>query len=379
MAQKRSTGHPLSSGLSLPDMVENALQSIVEIRTDVSGGTGFIVNDAGLVVTNKHVIRGANSINLRLVNGDRFNASVVGGHATLDLAYLLIGSDAEFEPIAVGDSDAVRVGELVIIIGFPIASELGAEPTVSQGIVSAKRNGLIQTDAPVNPGNSGGPMLDQFGNVVGVVVSRIAQSGGSDIAGIGFAIPINEAKSDLGDDVTPGEVLNTPTPFPTIEPTPDIEATKTVIEAIDAQRRLEDQATRTAIEAEQEADRFAASLEATRIAGLPTPTSTRLPTATPTPTPTPLPTPTPTPEPVPTPEPTATPHPSTYCRAWEALVLEWVRDGNKYRWDLAPDHPNLTARQASGICITAFPQVLFGQVGKPQQRHQPLRVLGQPP
>ena len=200
MAQKRSTGHPLSSGLSLPDMVENALQSIVEIRTDVSGGTGFIVNDAGLVVTNKHVIRGANSINLRLVNGDRFNASVVGGHATLDLAYLLIGSDAEFEPIAVGDSDAVRVGELVIIIGFPIASELGAEPTVSQGIVSAKRNGLIQTDAPVNPGNSGGPMLDQFGNVVGVVVSRIAQSGGSDIAGIGFAIPINEAKSDFGDE-----------------------------------------------------------------------------------------------------------------------------------------------------------------------------------
>ena len=193
---------------------------------------------------------------------------VVGGHATLDLAYLLIGSDAEFEPIAVGDSDAVRVGELVIIIGFPIASELGAEPTVSQGIVSAKRNGLIQTDAPMNPGNSGGPMLDEFGNVVGVVVSRIAQSGGSDIAGIGFAIPINEAKSDLGDDVTPGEVLNTPTPFPTIEPTPDIEATKTVIEAIDAQRRLEDQATRTAIEAEQEADRFAASLEATRSAPL---------------------------------------------------------------------------------------------------------------
>ena len=102
---KTDFGHPLSSGLSLPDMVENALQSVVEIRTDVSGGTGFIVNDAGLVVTNKHVIRGANSINLRLVNGDRFNASVVGGHATLDLAYLLIGSDAEFEPIAVGDPE----------------------------------------------------------------------------------------------------------------------------------------------------------------------------------------------------------------------------------------------------------------------------------
>ena len=206
-------------------------------------------------------------------------------------------------------------------------------------------------------------MLDQFGNVVGVVVSRIAQSGGSDIAGIGFAIPINQAKSDLGDDVTPGEVLNTPTPFPTIEPTPDIEATKTVIEAIDAQRRLEDQATRTAIEAEQEADRFAASLEATRIAGLPTPTSTPLPTATPTPTPTPLPTPTPTPEPTPTPLPTATPHPSTYCRAWEALVLEWVRDGNVYDQfsrrlatdSSVPDHPNLTASLADDLCIIDFP------------------------
>ena len=262
---------------------------------------------------------------------------------------------------------------------------------MSQGIVSAKRNGLIQTDAPVNPGNSGGPMLDQFGNVVGVVVSRIAQSGGSDIAGIGFAIPINQAKSDLGDDVTPGEVLNTPTPFPTIEPTPDIEATKTVIEAIDAQRRLEDQATRTAIEAEQEVDRFAASLEATRIAGLPTPTSTPLPTAicrlsgsytdrrtsdphstplptaTPTPTPTPLPTPTPTPEPVPTPAPSATPlptptpHPNVYCEEWEALVLDHIRrGGSKNRRDV-PDHPNLSANQGFNFCITNFP---VGQLGR---------------
>ena len=230
-------------------------------------------------------------------NGDRFAATVVDGHDTLDLAYLAIDSDTQFLPIALGDSDAVRVGETVIIIGFPIAAELGVEPTVSQGIVSAKRDGLVQTDAPVDPGNSGGPMLDQFGNVVGVVVSRIEQSGGSDIAGIGFAIPINEVKADLGDDVTPGEVLPTPTPFPTIAPTPDIEATKTVIEAIDAQRRLEEQATRTAIEAVQEAERYAASLEATRVAGLPTPTPTPLPTATPTPTPTPSPTATPTPPP----------------------------------------------------------------------------------
>ena len=196
----------------------------------------------------------------------------MGGHETLDLAYLDIDAYAEFVPIAVGDSDAVRVGETVIVIGFPIAAALGAEPTVSQGIVSAKRDGLVQTNAPVNPGNSGGPMLDQFGNVVGVVVSRIEQSGGSDITGIGFAIPINEVTSDLGDDVTPGDVLPTPTPFPTIAPTPDVEARRTALEAIDAQRRLEEQGTRTAVEAAQEAERFAASLEATRIASIPTPT-----------------------------------------------------------------------------------------------------------
>ena len=212
-------------------------------------------------------------------------------------------------------------------------------------------------------------MLDQFGNVVGVVVSRIAQSGGSDIAGIGFAIPINEVKSDLGDDVTPGEVLNTPTPFPTIKPTPDIEATKTVIEAIDAQRRLEDQATRTAIEAEQEADRFAASLEATRIAGLSTPTSTPTPTATPLPTPTPTPEPVPTPAPTATPLPTPTPHPSFYCEEWEALVLDYIKRGGaynsvdygQYRSGNVPDHPHLDAKLGFRFCITNFP---VGQLGR---------------
>ena len=196
---------PLSSGLSLPDMVENAIQSIVEIRAGNSGGTGFIVSDAGLVVTNKHVVEGAGSITLRLVNGDQYAATIAGENPTLDLAYLWTDEVADLVPIAVGDSDEARVGENVIIIGFPIADSLGSEPTVSQGIISAKRDGMLQTDAPINPGNSGGPMLDHLGNVIGVVVSRVEESGGRDIAGIGFAIPINEVRLDLGGELIQGD------------------------------------------------------------------------------------------------------------------------------------------------------------------------------
>lgn len=152
---KTEFGQPLSSGLSLPDMVENALRSLVEIRTGFGTGSGFLVSDTGLVVTNQHVVQGANSIGIRMAEGGSYTASVVGQHPTQDLAYLHIDSGGPFTPIAIGDSDAVRVGESVVVIGFPISDQLGAEPTVSQGIVSAKRDGFLQTDAPVNPGNSG--------------------------------------------------------------------------------------------------------------------------------------------------------------------------------------------------------------------------------
>ena len=359
---KTEFGQPLSSGLSLPDMVENALRSLVEIRTGFGTGSGFLVSDTGLVVTNQHVVQGANSVGIRMAEGGSYTASVAGQHPTQDLAYLQIDSGGPFTPIAIGDSDAVRVGESVVVIGFPISDQLGAEPTMSQGIVSAKRDRFLQTDAPVNPGNSGGPMLDHFGNVIGVIVSRIDESGGQDITGIGFAIPINEVRTNLGGQVTPGDVLPTPTPFPTIGPTPDLEATKTVIEAVDAQRRLEEQATRTAIEAQEEAERYEASLEATRVAELPTPLPTATPTPTPTPLPTatPMPTPTPTPEPTPTPLPTPTPHPQVYCEEWEAMVLDWIREGTVYSSD-APDHPKLSAKQAHGFCIIAFPLGAFSQ------------------
>ena len=364
-------GEPLTSGLSVADITENALPSVVQILAGAGTGTGFIVNESGLVVTNKHVVGGRSQVNVRLVDGNRYQGSVTEIHPSLDLAYVELEANRSFTPIAIGDSDKIRVGEQVIAIGFPLARSLGLEPTVSVGIISAKRQGRLQTDAALNPGNSGGPLLNILGQVAGVVVSRAeTDSSGRSITGIGFAIPINSVKTGLGGQVSGrGQLVPTPPPtgFPVIGPTPDVEATKADIDAMDAHRRQAELATRTAVEAQQEAEHYAASLEATRVAELPTPTptppptATPLPTATPTPTPTPTPTATPTPEPTPTPTPTPTPHPSVYCPEWEALVLEWIKQGNFYssRDGNVPDHPKLSARDGDRYCRQGFPIGIF--------------------
>ena len=341
---------PLSSGLSIADVTENALPSVARIVTGTGSGTGFVVNESGLVVTNKHVVDGSSRVSVRMTDGSEYQGSVTKRHPTLDLAYVSIDSSRTFTPIAVGDSDEVRVGAEVIAIGFPLSSTLGSEPTVSVGIVSAKRDDRLQTDASLNPGNSGGPLLDMFGQVIGVVVSRIVQDNGRSISGIGFAIPINEVKAELGGQVSPGAALPTPTPtpFPTIGPPPDIEATIAAIETIDAFRRASDQATQVAAQAQATAEAYAQSLEATRVAAI-------TPTPTPTPTPTATPEPTATPTPIPTPTFTPTPHPRTYCQEWEALVLEWVKQGNNYPSGNVPNHPQLSAEQGARFCLTAFP------------------------
>ena len=353
---------PLSSGLSVADVVENALPSVVQIIADSGSGTGFIINESGLVVTNKHVVHGASKVTLRLASGGNFRGNVAERHPSLDLAYIEIDTERSFTPIAIGDSGTVRVGEDVIAIGFPLGSSLGQEPTVSVGIISARRNDRLQTDASLNPGNSGGPLLNIYGEAIGVVTSRVdSTDSGRAVSGIAFAIPINQVESGLGRQVSPsGTTLPTPTPtsFPAIGPTPDLQSTKSAIQTVDAHRRQAEQATRTASEAQQEAERYAASLEATRIAELPTPTPTVPPT----------PTPTPTPEPTPTPLPTPTPHPATYCEEWEAMVLEWIKQGNSYTGYFGinvdwrgtfivplPDHPELSASMANRYCITAFP------------------------
>lgn len=179
---------------------------------------------------------------------------------------------------------------------------------------------IFREDHPVIVGlNSGG--LEQ------TTISVLKPLTGQPVAGIGFSIPVNVVKDTLGGEVSEeGSALPTPTPspFPAIGPTPDLPATKTALDAIDAQRRLEEQATRTAIEAEREAVRYAASLEATRIAGIPTLTPEPTPTSTPVP-------------------PTPTPHPSTFCAEWEAAVRAWIGQGNNYRFGDTqhPDVPSL--------------------------------------
>ncbi len=161
-------------------------------------GSGFIIRADGYVVTNNHVVDGATDITVKLSDGRKFAASVVGRDEKTDLALLKITAQ-NLPVLAFGNSDGLQVGEPVMAIGNPF----GLEGTVTTGIVSAKGrvigegpyDDFIQTDASINPGNSGGPMVNQAGQVVGINTAIVSQSGGS--VGIGFAIPINEAKSIL--------------------------------------------------------------------------------------------------------------------------------------------------------------------------------------
>ena len=378
------------------DITENALPSVVQIITDSGSGTGFIVSEDGLVVTNKHVVEDERRVAIRLATGEEYRGNVTQRHSALDLAYIEIDSTRNFTPLVLGDSGGVRVSQSVIAIGYPLSEELGLEPTVSRGIISAMRDDYLQTDASLNPGNSGGPLLDANGNVIGVITARMESSEtGRPITGIGFAIPVNAVRQDLGGLAASGSASPdaTAAPLPTIPPTPDVEATKAAIEAMDAHLRQAEQATRAATEAQQEAERYAASLEATRIAELPTPTPTHtptptpLPTVTPLPTATPLPTHTPTPEPTPTPlppTPTPTPHPATFCEEWEAMVLDWVKQGNHYPSSIdwawrggshtIPNHPHLSAIDGHKLCIRdksrsmykVFPMGILGITSEPQ-------------
>ena len=183
------------------DVTENALPSVVQIIAGSSSGTGFIVSEDGLVVTNKHVVEGQRRVTIRLATGEEYRGNVTQRHSDLDLACIEITSTRTFTPLPLGDSDEVRIGESVIAIGYPLGEELGLGPTVSLGIISAKRDGYLQTDASLNPGNSGGPLLDSKGNVVAVVTGAVAfvTGRGVPITGLNFAIPINDVKRGTGE------------------------------------------------------------------------------------------------------------------------------------------------------------------------------------
>jgi len=176
-------------------------------RTVRSMGSGFIINAAGYIVTNNHVVEGATDIRVKMADGRDMAAKVVGRDPKTDLA--LIKVEASGLPvIPLGDSTKLQVGEPVMAIGNPF----GLEQTVTTGIVSATGrvigqgpyDDFIQTDASINPGNSGGPLINGQGQAVGINAAIFSQSGGS--VGIGFAIPIDQAKSVVTQLVASGKV-----------------------------------------------------------------------------------------------------------------------------------------------------------------------------
>ena len=169
-------------------------------------GSGFIIDEKGIVITNNHVIQGAEDVYVR-VNGEKnIKAKVIGADPGMDLAVLQIESDQKFTPVKFGDSDTARIGDWVIAIGNPF----GLGGTVTAGIISARNRSIglsryedyIQTDASINQGNSGGPLFNMDGDVVGINTAILGQSGS---IGIGFAIPSNSAQKVINQLIEFGE------------------------------------------------------------------------------------------------------------------------------------------------------------------------------
>jgi S1-C subfamily serine protease len=180
-----------------------------------SQGSGFVIDKAGHLVTNYHVVEGARSVEVNFSGKDRMPARVLGVDPSTDIAVLAIDARARaLTPLPLGDSDVVEVGDAVVAIGNP----LGLERTVTAGIVSALQrqieapNGfeidkVIQTDAPINPGNSGGPLLNSRGAVIGVNSQIVPDpTGGQGNIGIGFAIPINTVRDVVSQIIETGWV-----------------------------------------------------------------------------------------------------------------------------------------------------------------------------
>jgi len=172
-------------------------------------GSGVIVSTDGYLLTNHHVVDGADDIKVDLTDGRTFTAKVIGTDQASDLALLKI-SGADLHPVAFGNSDHVRVGDVVLAVGNP----LGVGQTVTMGIVSAKGRStsvgdgsyedFLQTDAPINHGNSGGALVNSTGELVGINSQILSESGGN--IGIGFSIPANMAKRVMDDLRTKGRV-----------------------------------------------------------------------------------------------------------------------------------------------------------------------------
>jgi S1-C subfamily serine protease len=222
-----STAFRNSSGKTISDIYGSAKRGVIQVlATSVTSdnpffgsqaarvlGSGFVIDKAGHVVTNYHVIEGASKVEVSFSGNDEMPATVVGRDPSTDIAVLRIkgAQGRALTPLELGNSDLVRVGDAVVAIGNPF----GLERTVTAGIVSALQreitapNGfaidrVIQTDAAINHGNSGGPLLNADGRVIGVNSQIESESGGN--VGIGFAVPINTVKDVVSQLLESGKV-----------------------------------------------------------------------------------------------------------------------------------------------------------------------------
>jgi putative serine protease PepD len=202
-AVTRSSSSLSGEKLDVAAVLDAVEQGVVAIHTSGSvegpaAGSGMIIDDEGLVLTNAHVVRGASSIEVTLADGRDIAADLVGASSSDDVALVRLRETSNLSPVDLGNSDELQVGDSVVAVGN--ALNLGATPTVTTGIVSALNRtieaegesleNLIQTDAAINRGNSGGPLVNASGKVIGVNTAIAA-----DGQNIGFALSINEVKA----------------------------------------------------------------------------------------------------------------------------------------------------------------------------------------
>lgn len=224
-AREESVSRPTASqsGLSIGEIYRRASPGVVQIRREGGNpggfgfsqpgatGSGFVIDEQGRVVTNEHVVENAEQVTVVFPNGDEEEAKVVGTDRSTDIALLDLEGDRDVTPLPLGSSEALEIGDPVVAIGSPF----GLQGTLTAGIVSAldrrlrapndfSIEGAIQTDAALNSGNSGGPLLDGEGRVVGVN-SQIESGNGGNV-GIGYAVSIKTAKEVVDELLTDGEV-----------------------------------------------------------------------------------------------------------------------------------------------------------------------------
>src|SRR5215213_1206584 len=205
-----------NSPMSINAIYLRAYRGVVEITARGSGssaeGSGFVYDSSGHIVTNEHVVDGAESFSVKFWNGKTYGAQLVGGDSSTDLALVKVNAPAsQLYPLTLGSSSKLAVGDPVVAIGSPF----GLEETVTSGIVSALHRSInspanfaisdtIQTDAAINHGNSGGPLLNAQGQVIGVNAQIRSDSGGNE--GVGFAIPSNTVRSIASQLISSGKV-----------------------------------------------------------------------------------------------------------------------------------------------------------------------------